>query len=231
MEVNAMYIVIAGGGVFGQALAHRLVENRHDVVLIERDKAICELISAKVGALAIHGTATSIDVLDDAGIERAEVAIGALPSDADNLAFTLLAKKFDVPRVFVRMRDPRYDAAYKLAGVSIAVSVSELFVGQLTLEIEQPSLRQVATFGGGKAAIVVATVPERARVHGQTVQEVVKAKGFPEECVIAGIFRRDAEEFIFPRGGIKLLEGDQVFLAADASRISAAAAHLQRTKR
>ena len=68
-----MYIVIAGGGVFGQALAARLVANHHDVVVIERDKAVCELLSAKVGALAIQGTATNIDVLEDSGIERAEV--------------------------------------------------------------------------------------------------------------------------------------------------------------
>jgi len=225
-----MYIVIAGGGVFGQALATRLVDNRHDVVVIERDKSVCEFLSAKVGALAIHGTATNIDVLEDAGIERAEVAVGALPSDADNLAFTLLAKKFEVPRILVRMRDPRYDAAYRIAGGTMAVSVSELFVNQLTLEIEQPTLQQVATFGGGKAAIVVATIPEGAKVHGQTVQRIAQSRDFPEECVVAGIYRRDTKQFIFPRGAIQLLAGDQVFLAADISHITAAAQHLQRTK-
>jgi len=225
-----MYIVIAGGGVFGQALAARLVSNHHDVVVIEREKSVCELLSAKVGALAIHGAATDIDVLEDSGIERAEVAVAALPNDADNLAFTLLAKKFAVPRILIRMRDPRYDAAYRLAGGTLAISVSELFVGQLTLEIEQPSLRQVATFGGGKAAIVVATLPDGALVHGLTVQQVAQSRDFPEECVIAGIFRRDTEEFIFPRGDIQFIEGDQVFLAADMAHIAAAARRLQKTK-
>jgi trk system potassium uptake protein TrkA len=225
-----MYVVIAGGGLLGGSLARRLVENRHDVVVVEREKPVCEQIASRIGALAIHGVATNLDVLDDAGIEKADVAVGALPNDADNLAFALLARNFDVPRIMARMRNPRYEAAYKLAGVTTAINVSGLFVNQLVLQIEQPALRQVATFGGGKAAIVVATVPDGALVHGKTVKDIAQSKNFPEECVIAGIYRKEAEEFIFPRGGIPVLCGDQVFLAADTTHIRKAADFLQKTR-
>ncbi len=156
-----MYVVIAGGGVLGGSLARRLVENRHDVVVIERDQAVCEFVSSRIGALAIHGVATDIEVLEEAGIERADVAVGALPTDADNLSFIVLARNFEVPRIMARMRAPRYKAAYKIAGATTCINVGEFFVNQLVLEIEQPTLHQVATFGNGKAAIVVATIPNR----------------------------------------------------------------------
>ena len=225
-----MYVVIAGGGVMGTALARILVQHRHDVVVVEHDKAVCEHIAARIGALAIHGSATDIEKLDDAGMSKADVAVGALPLDADNLAFTLLARNFEVPRVMARVRNPRYEAAYEMAGVTRCMKVSDLFASQLALEIEQPKLRQVATFGAGKAAIVVATIPQGALVDGKTVQEIAQDAQFPEDCVIAGIFRKEAEKFIFPRGGIRVLAGDQVFLASDTARIRKAAQFLQKTR-
>ena len=225
-----MYIVIAGGGVLGGSLARKLVEGRHDVVVIERDKAVCETVAARIGALAIQGTATNIETLDEAGMSKADVAVGALPTDGDNLAFTLLARNFEVPRIMARMRNPRYETAYRIAGVSKCINISEFFVSQLVLEIEQPHLHQVATFGSGKAAIVVATIPDGSLANGKTVKDIAQDEQFPKECVIAGIFRKQSEEFIFPRGGIQVLAGDQVFLAADTANIRRAAQFLQRTK-
>jgi len=225
-----MYIVIGGGGLTGGTLARRLVENRHDVVVVEQDKEACEKISARIGALAIHGNATSIETLEDAGIGKADVAVGAMPVDADNLAFALLARNAEVPRVVVRMRNPRYETAYQLAGVVRAVNVGDLFVRQLVLEIEQPTLRQVATFGKGKASIVVVAIPEGAAVHGETVKDIAQHTEFPNECVIAGIFREEGQEFIIPRGERTVLAGDQVFLAAETTNVGMAAKFLLRTK-
>lgn len=228
-----MYVVIAGGGVMGQSLAQALVNNRHDVVVIERDERVCEVLASRIGALVIRGLATDIDTLEDAQIARADVAVGALPSDADNIAFALLAKHFQVPRVSARMRNPRYEKAYALAGVDRSINVSQIFVRQLVLEIEQPELRQVATFGRGKAAIVVARLPEEAVVDGQTVKDVAQGGKFPEDCVIAGIFRKneDGEQFIIPRGNATMRVGDQVFLAADVDTLRKAAALLQETRK
>ncbi|MBS3761877.1 MAG: NAD-binding protein [Candidatus Brocadiia bacterium] len=225
-----MYIVIAGAGMVGGTLARRLLQNRHDVVVVEQDKEVCEEMTQRVGVLAVHGTATDFGVLQDAGIEKAEVAIGALPRDADNLAFTILARSSDVPRIVARMRNPVYESAYEMAGVTRTLDIGQLFVDQLVLEIEHPTLRQVATFGRGEASVVVATIPEGGRVDGKAVSEVGQNKRFPEECVIAGVYREADERFIIPRGKIKLRAGDQVFLAASTENVREAAQFLQRTK-
>jgi trk system potassium uptake protein TrkA len=223
-----MYVVIAGGGLVGLGLAQRLAEHRHDVVVVDRDKAVCEEICAKIGALAIHGNATHIDVLEEAGMRKAEVAVATMPTDGDNLAFTILSRNFGVPRILARMRNPRYETAYQMAGVTKTINVMDLFIHQLILEIEQPSLRQVATFGGGKAIIAVAAVPEGARAHGKTVAEIASAEDFPKECVIAGIFRDATKEFIIPRGQKDIRAGDHVFLAASGEKLGHAAEFLQR---
>jgi len=129
-----------------------------------------------------------------------------------------------------RMRDARYADAYRLAGASCAVSMPSLFVRRMLFEIEQPELEQIATYGGGKAGIVVVTIPDKAMVGGQTVQEIAGHREFPEQCVVAGIFRPTGDEFIFPRGTAHVQVGDRVFLAAGSENVTQAAAFLMRVK-
>jgi trk system potassium uptake protein TrkA len=222
--------VIAGGGAIGQAVAQALVDDRHDVVVVEKDRAVCEQISSRVGALAINGLATRIDTLEEAGIRKADVAVGAMPTDADNLAFGVLARNFGVPRVIARMRNPRYESAYKLAGIYKPLSAIEMFARVAVPEIELPTVRQVATFGDGRATIVVATVPDKAKSHGMTVKDIAQHKHFPNDCVIAGILRGDTGEFVFPRGAAEVRSGDQVFLVADEHDVKRAAQFLLKKK-
>ncbi len=225
-----MYVVIAGGGQVGRGLARRLQERRHDVVVIERDRDACESLAAHLGVVAIHGSATDIDALHEAGIEKAEVAVAAMPVDGDNLSFCLLAREAKVRQIMARIRDARYAEAYRLAGATCAVNMPSLFVRRMLIEIEQPELEQIATYGGGKAGIVVVAIPEKARVAGQSIKEITGHSDFPEECVVAGIFRPVGDEFIFPRGSARIHSGDRVFLAADPENVTRAALFLQKTK-
>ncbi len=223
-----MYIVIAGAGLVGRGLAERLVEARHDVVVIDQDRDVCEQVASNTGALALNGSATNIEILEQAGLDRADVAVASMRIDADNLAFSLLAKGFDVPRVIARMRDPRYESAYKKAGVRTTVRVVDVFVNQMLLEIEESGLRQVASFGAGHASIVVDTIPEGSQAAGRTIGQVAGDSGFPAACVITGIYRTDSGQFIIPRGGARLEAGDRVFLVAGKGSLRKASKFLHR---
>lgn len=55
-----MYTIIAGVGFIGKTLAKQLVEQKHDVVVIESVIETCEEIYAKYGAVTLHGNLTDL---------------------------------------------------------------------------------------------------------------------------------------------------------------------------
>ena len=51
-----MYVIIMGGGRVGLALANLLIDDGHDITLIENDEALSADVAADLDALVIHGT-------------------------------------------------------------------------------------------------------------------------------------------------------------------------------
>jgi trk system potassium uptake protein TrkA len=84
-------IIIAGGGRVGFQTAEILADRGHDVTIIERDERIVSDIADEWIATVIHGDATNPDIIEQAGIERAD-AIAALTGETGlNLAVCLAA--------------------------------------------------------------------------------------------------------------------------------------------
>jgi trk system potassium uptake protein TrkA len=217
-----MYIIIIGGGMVGGGLVRMLLDNKHDVVLIEQDKETCDKLYAETGVVAINASATSIEALNEAGISKADVLVATTGKDADNLAVAILAKSFDVPQIIVRMRDPAYKNAYIVAGVHSIVRMTDLMVSQMIMDIENPQVRRITSIGGGKADIFLVIVPEHAKIAGKSIQDIVGSRHFPSQCVFIAVYNKKTEEFSIPRGQQIINEGDELFLISTAESIKKA---------
>ncbi|AGB41830.1 K+ transport system, NAD-binding component [Halobacteroides halobius DSM 5150] len=217
-----MYIIIAGAGIVGRNLTKQLVE-KHDVVVIDVDEEVCERVYSEYGAVSIHGNATNINTLKEAGIEKADVAIGVMRNDADNLSFSLLAKDFGVEKIMVRMRDPEYKSAYQLAGATTIAGIVDMMVGEFVLDIEQPEVRKVVSLGGGKAEVSILTIPQGAWCHGKTISEITKADDFPKQVLIGGLFDQNKDDLVIPHGNAVVKESNRVFIVGTTQNIRQAA--------
>lgn len=223
-----MYIVVAGIGLVGGELTRRLVEHKHDVVVIDNDAEACEKLYAELGVVAITGDVARVEILEQAGIEKADVVVAATGDDAMNLALAILARSFGVDDVIVRMRNPAYENAYELAGVTTILRVTNLMVNQMMMEIEKPQVRRIMRIGGGKAVIYSVNLPEGAQIAGQTVETIARSPEFPPRCVVIAIYRRDSEELIIPRGPQAVFERDELFLISPGEDIAAVSDFLTR---
>ncbi|HKL74663.1 MAG TPA: NAD-binding protein [Halanaerobiales bacterium] len=221
-----MYIIIAGGGIVGRNLTKMLVKD-HDVVVIDQDKRICERLYSEYGVLTINGDATKIETLKEAGIDRCDIGVAAMRYDSDNLVFALMANNYGANKILTRMREPEYESAYELAGVTKIGSAIDIMVNEFYIEIEEPEIRRVASISNGKAEISIITIPEDSKIKGKTISDIVQNPSFPDDCIIAGIFDIKEDELIIPRGNQRIYAKNQVFLVASEDNIIQAASFLK----
>ncbi len=218
-----MYIIVAGAGIVGGDLTLKLVEKKHDVVIIDKDKEICDRFYSEAGVVAINGNGARIETLHEADINKADVVVGAMREDVDNLTCAILAKSLGVPQIIVRMRNPAYEDAYKLAGVTSIVRVADLMINQMMIEIGHPMVRIITTIGGGRGEIFMMVIPPGARIAGMCVQDIARMSRFPKQCVFIATYSQESEEISFPRGDHIINEGDEVFLISPTEGVKKAA--------
>jgi trk system potassium uptake protein TrkA len=197
-----MYVVVAGAGHMGTHLVSRLVAAGHETVVIDTDRAVTERLYAEQGIVVFTGSATDVNVLDQASIKRADVAVAMTGRDADNLAFCLLARYYGVPRVLARMLNPQYQVPYRLVGATKIHSEADILVESFLTSIEYPEIGALMPVGKGDIVVFDVSVAPDSPIAGRPVADVVKREGFPRGCLFI------ATELA--SGDVQVIEGNTV---------------------
>ena len=115
--------IVAGGGWEGVAIARQLAAAGVHAKIIERDPAVCDEITRELGdALVLLGDAHDHSLLVDAGVQRSDLFVSALGSEADNIVVALLAKRLGCRRVVSLVDTPGQAAFASAIGVDSVVS-------------------------------------------------------------------------------------------------------------
>jgi trk system potassium uptake protein TrkA len=120
-----VFILIVGAGRVGSAVAKWALEQGHTVSVLDEDPLSQERLSISptegwedAGGLFTVGTALEIDALEAAGVDRAEICILCTDGDNTNLVVAQIAqKRFQVPKVIVRVLDPYRAEWYREQGL------------------------------------------------------------------------------------------------------------------
>lgn len=110
-----------------------------------------------------------------------------------------------------------------MAGATNIAATMELIVDRFITDIEEPDVRKVASLGDGKAEVSILTIPKESKISGKKISEIVSQENFPENCIIAGIFDKEMDRYIVPRGNREIFAGNQVFLVASKTDMEKAA--------
>ena len=90
-----MKILILGAGRVGSSLAEMLVsDDKSDVTVVDTHTEALDNLQERFDLRTVAGTATSIDVLRDAGIEDADMMVAVTADDEVNLVACKIALKF-----------------------------------------------------------------------------------------------------------------------------------------
>lgn len=147
-----MFILVVGAGRVGSAVAKRALEAGHEVSVLDEDPLSHEQLDKdltqaweEAGGRFTVGTALEVDALLEAGIEQADVFIASTNGDNTNLVIAQIAqRRFDVPRVVVRVLDPARARWYAEQGLHTICPTQHAID-----MVEQAALGDVAAAGGG----------------------------------------------------------------------------------
>jgi trk system potassium uptake protein TrkA len=200
-----MYAIVAGGGKVGYYLAKELVEQGHEVLVIERDARQCAFITEDLGNVVMHGDAAEASVLAEAGTGRADVIVAVTGDDEDNLVISQVAKShFQVPRTIARINNPKNEQIFRLLGINATVSSTDVILGVLEQELPAQSMVPLLRLRHADVEVVEAILDADAPVVGKAVRDL----GLPAECTIAVIIRGGVA--LFPTPETRLAGGDEV---------------------
>jgi len=207
-----MYVIIAGAGGKGLALANLLLKERHKVALIDLDEERCQKVAEQLDTLVINGDATDVDILKKAEIEKADAFIALSDEDSVNVLATFVAKTLGVKEIIAVTKEPRHTKVYLQMGVTTVFSPNVIIARALRDSLLRPSLSKM-TLLGGPADVIETSLTEDSKIIGKEVTEVFD----PSEFHVATIYRDD--ELIFPKPGIFFKPGDHVVILAKTENI------------
>ena len=200
-----MYIVIVGAGKVGYFLAKRLCASQNTVSIVDKDRSICEEIAKELGVLVIHGDGCDPRILEEAGVNRADVVAAVTGDDEDNLIICQLAKeKFHIRRTVGRVNNPDNEFTFSELGVDVPVDSTKIIAKIIEEEVSFSDFVNLMSFKRGKLAIVRVDLP----ADSPAINKEVKDIKLPPDSVLVSIVR--AEEVILPKGNTVLKPGDDV---------------------
>ncbi len=206
-----MKIIIMGCGRVGEQLARFLVDEGHQVVVIDYDASAMARLGPNFKGQRIVGVGFDREVLEKAGIQQADAFAAASSSDNANIVAARIAHNiFHVPRVVARLFDPQRAEIYRRLGM-LTISSTTWGAERLRELITSAELDPIISFGSGEVSLVNIEVPP------QLVGRMVKDLTVSGEIIVIAITRQGAA--FIPTLGSQFNEGDVLHVAILASAL------------
>lgn len=211
-----MRVAIAGAGKVGRAIARELIQNGHQILLIDRDAALARP-GVVEDAEVLMADACEVSALEEARLFECDVVVAATGDDKVNLVVSLLAKtEFGVPRVVARVNHPKNEWMFDSTwGVDVAVSTPRMLSALVEEAVSVGDLVRLFSFRQGEADLLEITLASDSPVAGQRVG----AQSWPEDTALVAIVRGD--RVIAPTADDPLEIGDELIFVASPRQESA----------
>jgi trk system potassium uptake protein TrkA len=218
-----MNVIVVGGGKVGIHLARMLLSGGHQVKVIElRNEEIPILHCDLPAGIVVEGNGTDPDVLEAAGIRKAQVVAAVTGDDETNLVVTSLARfEFEVPRVIARVNNPKNAWMFTPdMGVDVALDQADMMAHLIAEEMSLGDMITLLKLRKGQYSLVEEKVHPQSRAAGKALSELE----LPDECVVTAIIRKG--DLMIPRRNLVLQPVDEVLAVVHASQVAQLAAML-----
>jgi len=223
-----MKIIIEGAGEVGSHLAKMLRAEANDVTVIDNDRERLDKLSSYADVEIVEGNPSSITVLKEAGVDKADLLIAVYPSASQekNIVGALLARKMGAAKVLARINDEEFLTAenklmFKEMGIELMFYPEKIAADEIVSRLKHTASAETMDFAHGKLQIVVFKLDESSPLLDLKLEEFVQTglRNHTDDFRVIAISR--GEKTIIPRFDTKFLFGDMVFTIAKRESVPA----------
>ncbi len=216
-----MNIVIVGAGEVGFHLARRLIENNHNITILEADPEKARRAEEQLDAMVVVGSGSSWADLRRANVTQADILAALSNVDEVNLLACMYARKVNVPHKIARVRnpeftDPNFILSHEEMGVDLLIHPEKETADAIVRLIRQSSATDVIEFAGGQIQLLGIRLEQHSRILRRPLKEIWQEYNDIPARIVA-IKRK--EHTIIPSGEDVLAPGDQTFIICDRNAI------------
>jgi trk system potassium uptake protein len=211
-----MKVIIIGGGQVGSYLATLLQKEGNKITIVEnRNKKYDMVRQEQPNARIVMGNGSDPKVLEDAGIEDADVVAAVTGEDETNLVVSTLARmEYGVGRVVARVNNPKNAWLYTpQMGVDIALNQAELIARLVQEEVSVGDMITLMEIDKGDFTIVEKVVKEGLDIIGKRVGEL----DLPEDSLVCVIIRDG--KILDPTVDKVIVTGDKVIIVCQTDLV------------
>jgi len=179
-----MYVIIAGCGRVGSELAKLLSNEGHNVVVIDKNADSFKRLGKKFNGLTVVGSGFDVELLKEAGIEKADAFCSVTNGDNTNIISSQVAKKiFKVSRVIARIYDPHRAEIYRSLGLDV-ISGTTLLAAMIRDKLIEHRfssyLLDTSEFG-------ILEIHSNETIQGKTIGEI----NMPSEFMVVALIKKN----------------------------------------
>ena len=171
-----MKIIISGAGEVGSHLAKMLRNEANDICVIDSNQQRLTALSETADVVTVCGNPASIEVLKNAGAEKADLFVAVNPSTSQNVnvVCSALAKSLGSKKVVCRVNNEEYlayDNKYLFSdmGIDLLFYPEKIAAGEIVDLLKRSASTEAMEFGRGKLQISVYKLEEDPPIIDKTL--------------------------------------------------------------
>jgi trk system potassium uptake protein TrkA len=205
-----MNIIIVGAGKVGRVLTEYLLEEEHDITIIDILPDVVEEMSNNYDVKAIVGNGASYETLNQADINKTNILIAMTESDEVNILSCLVAKKLGVLHTIARVRNPEYATQHNFLiddlGLNLIVNPEYEAAKDIARMLKYPSATRVDFFANEQVEIVEIALTETSLLVGNSLSQLRSHYGI--RFLVSAVVRNG--NIFIPGGDFFLQENDKI---------------------
>ena len=216
-----MRTMIIGAGSAGKHLATTLCNEKHDVVLVDKNPNGLAEAEAQLDILTVEGDGANPRVLDDAGISKCNLLVAVTSSEDKNILACALAKMAGVSNTVARVTSADHShppewSDLKKIGIDLIVHQKESCAREVFNMLRLPGATEAVELFHGQVFVVGFKLGMTSPLLRGTLKEYSEPEHLKNIRFVARLRGQDLE---IPRGDTDFLIGDEVYIAGQPQDI------------